>query len=132
MTTWETVIAWLADVGERLFKFSRTIAAKAYKDFGDDALMIVMNVALAYATGKTGSEKKQLAVDMLRASAPPMATAATWLVETVVQMAYGEYMSIQAMKDTDGDGILDWKDVCPLLGDAGCGVTPDGCPVPRK
>lgn len=34
-----------------------------------------------------------------------------------------------AQVDTDGDGVLDANDACPLNGDAGNGVAPDGCPI---
>lgn len=32
-------------------------------------------------------------------------------------------------QDTDGDGVLDANDACPLNGDAGNGVATDGCPI---
>jgi hypothetical protein len=34
-----------------------------------------------------------------------------------------------AQTDTDGDGVLDANDACPLNGDAGNGVAADGCPI---
>ncbi|MDZ4767273.1 MAG: hypothetical protein SGI73_22250 [Chloroflexota bacterium] len=34
-----------------------------------------------------------------------------------------------AQVDTDGDGIVDGSDACPLNGDAGNGVAADGCPI---
>lgn len=34
-----------------------------------------------------------------------------------------------AQVDTDGDGVPDDRDACPLNGDAGFGVAADGCPI---
>jgi hypothetical protein len=34
-----------------------------------------------------------------------------------------------AQIDTDGDGVPDDRDACPLNGDAGFGVAADGCPI---
>lgn len=34
-----------------------------------------------------------------------------------------------AQLDTDGDGVVDTSDACPLNGDVGNGVATDGCPI---
>ena len=125
----DKIIAWLINIGERMFKFTGTIAAKAYSEYGDLAVEIVTSIAIIYASSISGTEKKALAMQELRKRAPKLLTAAEWLVETVVQMAYADYMSGLLQKDTDGDGIPDWKDICPEVGapEGGC-VTDTGCP----
>lgn len=62
----EKIIAWLMDLGERMFRFSRTLVARAYNEFGDDAMEIVIQIAVAHGKSKTGGEKFSLAKEMLK------------------------------------------------------------------
>lgn len=126
----DKIVAWFLNLGERLLGFTKTIAARAYKEFGDDAIDIVAQVALLYAGKLPGSEKKLVAMQMLRNQIPKLVDVADWLVETVVQMAYAEYMSKkEEQTDTDGDGVPDYRDACKHLGKqlSGC-VDENGCP----
>ena len=119
-------MAFLANLGELLFDFSRTMLAKFYKEYGPRAMEIVMFVAQVYASSLTGTQKSEKARDLLRAEVP---NVAQFLINGCIEMAYGHWMSKQLMADDDGDGVPNWKDLCPALGKelSGC-VDENGCP----
>ena len=125
--TWiDKAKAFLASLGEFFFDFSKTLAAKFYREYGPRALEIVMFVAQVYGSNLTGSQKADKARELLRSELP---SVAQWLINGCIEMAYSHYMSRQAQADDDGDGVPNWKDLCPNMGapPGGC-VTDTGCP----
>lgn len=126
LTLMDKIKAFLASLGEFFFDFSKTLAAKFYREYGPRALEIVMFVAQVYGSNLTGSQKADKARELLRAELP---SVAQWLINGCIEMAYSHYMSKQAQADDDGDGVPNWKDLCPALGKqlSGC-VDENGCP----
>lgn len=123
---WEMIKKWLADLGEFLFKFTKTAAAQFIKQYGPIAKDIVMRVAAA--PGLNGKERFELACSMFLVEVPG---AATYLVNTCIQVAYAMYKEEMEKIDTDGDKIPDYRDLCKEAGleVTGC-VDENGCPIP--
>jgi hypothetical protein len=120
---WDKIKAWLVDMGEFLYRFTRTVAAKFIKEYGPVAMECVKAAA---AHGGTGQEKFEYACACFLSKVPG---AALYLVQTCVQVAYAMYKEEIEKIDTDKDGVPDYKDLCPEAGipEGGC-VTVDGCP----
>lgn len=114
---------WFLGLGPFLYELVTSTAGKAGKKYGPRALEIVMQVA---SMPGTGPEKLAKASELLILEAPGLA----WYVaNTVCQDAYAIWMSRQEKKDSDGDGVPDYRDVCKHLGKelSGC-VDENGCP----
>lgn len=124
MGFWEKVLMWFKALGELLYDFTKTQTAALMREHGPRAKEIV--IECAREAGLSGKEKFGKAVAMLLAEAPGMALSSA---ETIIQVAYSVFKDSDFYKDTDGDGIPDWRDVCKELGtpEGGC-VTDDGCP----
>ena len=120
---WDKIKMWLIDLGDFLFRFTKTTAAKFIKEYGPVAMECVREAALA---GGTGKEKFGIATACMMSKVPE---ATTYLVQTAVQVAYAMYKEEIEKIDTDGDGIPDYRDLCKDLGipEGGC-VTELGCP----
>jgi len=123
---WDKIKIWLADLGDFLFRFTQSTGARFIKQYGPVAIEIVMSCA---ALQLSGPEKFKRAGEMLKQEAPGVAQ---WLIDTAIQVAYAMYQEEQLKKDTDGDGVPDYKDLCKEIGDQGCGVDANGCPIPCK
>jgi len=120
---WEKIKAWISNMGESLFRFTKTVAAQFIKKYGPVAMECVQAAALS---GGTGKEKFAIATACMASKVPE---AAAYLIDTAIQVAYAMWKEEQEKIDTDKDGVPDYRDVCKEIGDQGCGVTPDGCPV---
>lgn len=121
---WDKIRKWLYDLGEFLFLFTRTTAAQFIKEYGPIALKCVQQAALSGGSGRDRFEK---ACALLLMEAPG---AATYLVQTAIQVAYALHKDTLEKIDTDGDGVPDYRDLCPESGleVTGC-VDKDGCPI---
>jgi len=125
---WDKIKIWLADLGDFLFRFTQSTGAKFIKEYGPMALTIVMQVA---AMPLSNQDKFKKAGELLKAEVPGVAQ---WMIDTAIQVAYAMYQEEQLKKDTDTDGVPDYKDLCKDVGapPGGCGVDANGCPVACK
>ena len=122
------IVKWFVGIGEFFYRLSQNKDIReAMNTYGPIAEKIVEKVAVdaAYAAlDSTG--RRDAATVMLREYAPKLAK---WMLHMIVESAYGLYISAQESIDTDGDGVPDYRDLCREIGDQGCGVDADGCPV---
>jgi len=120
----EAIIKWILGIGEWLFQFTKTTAGKIVTEYGDDIEKIIMEAA---TTGGTGEEKMAYAIAKLTAIAPQIAI---FTARAAIEVIYSTWKEKQEKIDTDGDGVPDYRDLCKLVGDQGCGVDENGCPIP--
>lgn len=92
LSLWEQFKLWLAGIGKKLFAFARTLAGQFYEKYKDRAVEIVRQVATE--PGLTGQQRLDKAVALFLAEVPG---AATYLVITIINMAYAE------VKSTEGE-----------------------------
>ena len=123
MDFWDKVKRWFVALGKLLFDFTHTTVARFIDEYQDDLLRIVAQAAMQPGGGE---QKKAWAVAQLMALAPG---ASMYIINTAVEVAYATYKESELSKDTDGDGVPDYLDLCKNIGapPGGC-VTEDGCP----
>jgi len=117
------IVKWLSNIGETLFRFTKTTAAGIIKEYGDDILKIIMECATAPVSGQ---EKMAMAISKLALLVPGVAE---YVARAAIEVVYSTWKEYQEGIDTDSDGVPDYRDLCKELGapEGGC-VTPDGCP----
>jgi hypothetical protein len=120
----DKIIAWFLEIGRLLFHFTKTTAGKIITEYEDDVLKIVINAAKQPGSGQ---EKMSWAIVQLTALIPEIAV---YTARAVLEVVYATWKEEQEKIDTDGDGVPDYRDLCKDIGDQGCGVDKDGCPIP--
>lgn len=86
---WESIKSWLLDLGDFLFRFTRTAAAAFIKKYGPVAMECVRDAAMQ---GGSGKEKFAYATACMAMKVPE---AAAYLIDTAIQTAYAIYREEQ-------------------------------------
>jgi len=121
---WESIKAWLIDLGDFLFRFTKTTAAGIIKKYGKEIQEIVVDCAMMSGTSE---EKMAAAISRLSLIVPGIVE---YVARAAIEVIYSTWKEEQEKIDTDGDGVPDYRDVCAEIGaPEGGSVTKDGCPV---
>lgn len=118
------LMKWILNIGEFLFAYTQSTAGRFVKQYGPRAKEIAIQVAMM--PGLSGTQRFAMAGELLLLEVPGVVR---WLIDSAIQAGYAMYQEDLLKRDTDGDGIPDYKDLCKELGapEGGC-VTADGCP----